>query len=229
MAQEKTERINAKHPLFGMTILAVEDSLYASEALRLLCLHSGARFRRADCLTSARRHLRVYRPTVLIVDLGLPDGAGHDLVREMSKAVPRIDVILGLSGMDGSAASVLAAGADGFLAKPVNQLAEFQQVILQHLPESWQAQCPRPLADMVVTPDMASFVDDMQLVSGLMDDARDGDAMGYIAQFLAGVARSAGDRQLAAAARDLEAAPTLSCRARICGLIQERMQERMAL
>ena len=120
----------ALRPLLGLTILVVEDSRYACYAMRLLCLRSGARIRRADCLRSARRHLQVYRSSVVIIDLGLPDGSGAELIHECANADPRIPAILGNSGDDMNEAVSLAADADGFLSKPLAALAEFQTSIL---------------------------------------------------------------------------------------------------
>jgi DNA-binding NarL/FixJ family response regulator len=105
----------AERPLMGLTVLLVEDSRFASEAVRLLCLRSGARIRRADCLASAYRHLQVYRPSVVIVDMGLPDGSGGDLIAAIRQMVPAVPVVLGISGDSGLRGDAMAAGADGFL------------------------------------------------------------------------------------------------------------------
>jgi DNA-binding response OmpR family regulator len=112
----------AARPLLGLTVLVVEDSRFACEALRLLCLRSGARIRRADCLRSARRHFRVYRPTVVLIDMGLPDGNGADLITELNECQPRVEGILAISGDTHLEAQALAAGADGFMEKPITSL-----------------------------------------------------------------------------------------------------------
>ena len=84
----------ADRPLLGLTVLVIEDSRFACEAMRLLCLRSGARIRRADSLRAARRHLQVYRPSIVIADLGLPDGNGIDLIAELAQSQPRVDALL---------------------------------------------------------------------------------------------------------------------------------------
>src|SRR5690606_24848243 len=123
----------ADRPLAGMTVLVVEDSRFACEAMRLLCLRSGARIRRADSLRSARRHLQLYRPSALVVDLGLPDGSGLELIAEQARAMPKVDVILGISGDPGQAQAAVAAGAQGFLEKPLTSLDSFQHAILSKM------------------------------------------------------------------------------------------------
>ena len=84
----------ADRPLLGTMILLVEDSRHACEVLRMICQRSGARIRRAESLASAARHLRSYRPRIAVIDLGLPDGSGLDLIETLSHAEPGIDGII---------------------------------------------------------------------------------------------------------------------------------------
>ncbi|MDO5613129.1 MAG: response regulator [Paracoccus sp. (in: a-proteobacteria)] len=215
-------------PLTGLTVLVVEDSRFASEAVRLLCLRSGARIRRADSLKSATRHLLTYRPAVVIADMGLPDGNGAELIARIHGAEPRVPVILGLSGDPDNEAAAMAAGANGFLAKPVESLAVFQQAILSALPAESQPAGPRLLPDDVISPDSAALRDDLAHVAEVLSGATDTAAIDYIARFLAGVARSAHDAPLeqaaTALARDHEAGHAVAGDlARISGLVQDRL------
>ena len=200
-----TRTPTTERPLLGMTVLVVEDSRFASEAMRLLCLRSGARIRRADCLASARKHLQVYRPSVVVVDLGLPDGAGTDLITELDQASPRISVLLGISGDAGRKDEAMAAGADGFLAKPIENLGTFQQAILSHLPDTAQPDGPRIVPDEMIRPDPIAFQDDIAHVADVLRARPEGKTLDYVAQFTSGIAKSAHDSRLEAAAAALAA------------------------
>ena len=227
-------RPTASRPLLGMTILVVEDSRYTCETLRLMCLRSGARIRRADCLASARRHLKVYRPSAAIIDMGLPDGSGLDLIDELARAVPRVGVLLGLSGDDRAETEALAAGADGFLAKPLDSLATFQEAILSALPPDAVPSGPRPVAQEAVSPDRVAFCDDMSHVATLLEQRQDGPTIDYVVQFLGGVARSARDYTLERAASDLarsrcQGDPQREKVARLMQMVHARIESRAAI
>lgn len=196
---------SAARPLLGMTVLVVEDSRFSSDALRLMCVRSGARIRRADCLTSARRHLQVYMPTVAIVDMGLPDGSGAELIEELNKAAPRIELILGTSGDDFAQEAALAAGADGFIAKPYGTLTDFQQAILRRLPDAYRPTVARVADNEAIKPDPVAFRDDLLHAADTLKEG-DEELIDYVAQFLGGLARSAGDKGLLNAVKAVESA-----------------------
>ena len=218
----------ADRPLLGRTILLVEDSLMACEAMRLLGLRSGARMRRAGDLAQADRHLRVWRPSAVIVDIGLPDGSGADLIARLASGRNRPDALIGASGDPGAMEAAMEAGADGFVAKPVSSLAVFQEAILAHLPAEAQPLGPRALPTGTIDLQPEDLADDLAHVAGLID-ARAAPRevpVAYLAQFLASIARDAGDREIAGLAAQLAApeGPPLDQRLdRLRGLVRARI------
>jgi CheY-like chemotaxis protein len=186
-------------PLRGLTVLAVEDSRFASEALRLMCLRLGARLRRAETLHAALSHLRLYRPDVMIVDLGLPDGRGEALIRDVVTRTGPGPVVLATSGDAMGRASALAAGADGFLDKPLESLAAFQTALTRHLPDP--SALPPQAPETPLRPDHLALRDDLARAAALIEAGTDEDGRRYLSGFLTGVARHAHDPALAEAAR----------------------------
>lgn len=185
-------------PLQGVTLLAVEDSRFACEALRLMAMRAGGRLRRAETLKAARAHLRVYRPDVVIIDLGLPDGRGEALIRELALDEARPRLVLGTSGTPDGKTAALAAGADGFLDKPLTSLAEFCDALRSHLPEIGQ---PRPTSAKIA-PDPLALHDDLAQAALRLEAEPDPAARRYVTGFLHGIARHAHDEKLAQAAVD---------------------------
>ncbi len=224
----------AARPFIGMTILVVEDSRFASEAVRLLCLKSGARIRRADSLRAARRHLSVYLPTVVIVDLGLPDGSGLELIGNLANAAQRIPVILATSGDDRNFVSAVDAGADGVLSKPIESLAVFQKAVIDNLPLDKRPPGLRLVSAETVSPDPVALRDDFAHIADVLTASDDDQTIDYVAQFLTGVARSANDDALEEAASTLAANRADGGRirsdiARVAGMLQERLEGRAAI
>ncbi len=191
---------SAALPLSGLTVLAVEDSRFACDALRLLCQRLGGRLRRADSLHTARAHLKVYRPDVVIVDLGLPDGRGEGLIRELVRRPAPRPVVLGTSGDSAGRADALAAGAAGFLEKPLESLAAFAAALSRHMVPADDAAFALPPMQGRVSPDDLALRDDLTHAACLMADDPDAKQRDYLIAFVAGLGRSAHDVVLERAA-----------------------------
>lgn len=86
------------------------DAVTADPALRLL----GS----AGTAAGGRALLDASPPDVMLVDLGLPDGDGVDLIRHAAKAHPACDVlVVTMFGDDAHVLASLQAGATGYLLK----------------------------------------------------------------------------------------------------------------
>jgi CheY-like chemotaxis protein len=193
--------------LFAVTILLVEDSRSTSEAIRLFAAESGARVRRADSLHAASRHLAIYRPNVVMIDLGLPDGDGLALIRHLAAAATPLDAIVALSGHERGTwqDAAHAAGAAACLEKPIPSLRAFQEAILSVLPDADSRRAPEERALAVVgrASVNAALIEDLRRARGLLAQALpcgDTETVAYCAQFLRSVGDMLGDSALAIAA-----------------------------
>jgi two-component system, OmpR family, KDP operon response regulator KdpE len=103
-------------------VLAVEDEPSLRGVLRALFEAQNYRFAEASTAARALIEARSRKPDILIVDLGLPDGNGLDVIRQVRawSAVPVI--VLSARTMEDQKIAALDAGADDFVTKPFSAL-----------------------------------------------------------------------------------------------------------
>lgn len=116
------------------TVLVVEDDASLRAALTATLSAAGHRVVSAAGAGEGRRWLAHYAPDVVLLDLGLPDGDGLDLIRHIRGrgATP----VVVLSARDGEAikVSALDLGADDYVTKPfgVDELLARLRAALRH-------------------------------------------------------------------------------------------------
>jgi DNA-binding response OmpR family regulator len=104
------------------TILLVEDDPLLRHAFRLLLEDAGYRILEAGSAAEALACAVAEHPTVIILDLGLPDRPGLEVARELrehpgTRTIP----IVALTGRAGAAErrACLEAGCNLYFAKPL--------------------------------------------------------------------------------------------------------------
>lgn len=145
-------------PAPSSDVLVVEDDTEVARILGRLCELEGFRHRRATSLAEARRLIDASFPDAILLDVGLPDGRGFEMVEEI-RNLPGGEsvVILVLSGLGGFEDRVEAihCGADGYFVKPVDAHALLQR--LRYLLDRDRAKSRRILS-VEDEPDQAALI-----------------------------------------------------------------------
>ncbi len=195
----------------GGTLLLVEDSRQTSDSIRLMFQGAIGRLRRTDSLQGARRHLSLYTPDAVLVDLGLPDGNGLDLIADLTMDNTRLPLIIAMSGQPELETAALAAGADAFLAKPFESVAQFRRL----LAPAFFALRATPAPPGALPQRTLGLRDDLFLALELLCGRAQEDRRGYALQFTAALARALEDTALAEAVHDArrsgDAVPLIAC------------------
>jgi two-component system KDP operon response regulator KdpE len=99
-------------------ILVIEDDAAIRNVLRVLLQAEHYRVVEAETAARAVIEARSHRPDLLLVDLGLPDGDGLKVIREVREwsAVPI--VVLSARTMEAQKIAALDVGADDYVTKP---------------------------------------------------------------------------------------------------------------
>jgi two-component system, OmpR family, KDP operon response regulator KdpE len=116
------------------TVVVVDDEASIRRFLRASLAVEGFRVLEAVSAKEALRTITQERPDLILLDLGLPDGDGVDVIREVRgwTAVPII--VLSARGEEQSKILALDAGADDYLTKPfsVGELLARIRVSMRH-------------------------------------------------------------------------------------------------
>ncbi len=115
-------------------LLAVEDDPHIARLLTLELGRLGYRIRTAATASDALAQLRASAPNLLLLDLGLPDRDGADVLRELRASGDTLPVIC-LTARDRPIERVggLRAGADDYIVKPfdISELDARIQAVLR--------------------------------------------------------------------------------------------------
>jgi CheY-like chemotaxis protein len=109
--------------LAGMRVLVVEDEPDARALISLILKSSGATVEAVESAPEALTNLQIFRPDVLLSDIGLPVESGYDLIRKVRSLrsdVSRIPAVaLTAFATEEDRRLAVAAGFQVHLTKPV--------------------------------------------------------------------------------------------------------------
>lgn len=115
-------------------ILVIEDELPIRKFLRISLETNGFEMREAETATRGLQSAAAEPPDALILDLGLPDADGLEVIRRLREWSTVPIIVLSARGREADKVAALDGGADDYLTKPfgVGELLARLRVALRH-------------------------------------------------------------------------------------------------
>ncbi|MBL0937381.1 MAG: response regulator [Gemmatimonadaceae bacterium] len=99
-------------------ILLIDDELSMRRFLRVALSAEHYRLIEAETVSQGLQEMAAHNPDLVLLDLGLPDGDGIDVTRNIREWSDRPIIVLSARGQDREKIAALDAGADDYLTKP---------------------------------------------------------------------------------------------------------------
>lgn len=118
----------------GPVVLIVDDETQIRRFLRISLESNGFRVHEATTGAQGLAQAALLRPDALILDLGLPDDEGLNILKRLREWSRVPVVVLSVRDSDTDKVSLLDAGADDYLTKPfsVDELLARLRVAIRH-------------------------------------------------------------------------------------------------
>jgi two-component system KDP operon response regulator KdpE len=118
----------------GARILVVDDEAAIGRAVETNLSRHGFNVRAAQTGDEAIQAIDAFRPDLLLLDLGLPDVDGLEIIRQVRERSSMPILVLSVRGHERDKVNALDLGADDYLTKPfgVDELLARVRVALRH-------------------------------------------------------------------------------------------------
>jgi two-component system KDP operon response regulator KdpE len=118
----------------GAVILVIEDEPGILRALKTNLTGHGFQVTSAETGAGGMQAYEQRRPDLVLLDLGLPDMDGNEIIRTIRRDVSTPIIVLSVRGAEREKVESLDAGADDYLTKPfgVEELLARIRVALRH-------------------------------------------------------------------------------------------------
>lgn len=118
----------------GARILVADDEVAIGRAVETNLSRHGFQVRAVQTGRETVEAIASFRPDLILVDLGLPDMDGFELIRQVRERSSTPIIVLSVRGQERDKVQALDLGADDYLTKPfgVDELLARVRVALRH-------------------------------------------------------------------------------------------------